>query len=267
VNTFTPGSPTLLLPQIGQSSVSKSGFGDLLLRGKGTIISKPRAVVAVGADLRFPTGDEQNYLGVGAASVKPFVALSLYSKPLKNGIVLSPHFDLGWQFTGKSILGGQLQGTSQTVTTATGPVTYLGAPFTSTKDYLPDVFSWAVGAEVALGRHNTVIADILGNQIGWVHGIPNTTTRSIADVSLPTGPNGTPPPDFSNPLTNVAPVKGTATGLVSAGRVAFGQYSGSFGYKARIAGNLVANFNVLVRFNDNGLMARVVPLYGLGYTF
>lgn len=260
VNTFTPGYPTLIQQQIGQSSMSQTGFGDLLLRLKGTVVRKPGVVVAVGTDLRFPTGDEKNYLGVGAMSVKPFAAVSLYSKPFKNGIVLSPHFDVGWQFTGKSILGGELQGTPLSQNTSLGVVNYIGAPFTTTKDFLPDVFSWAVGAEVALGRHNTLIADILGNQIGWIHGIPNTMGQTIAGAYLPTGPNG----DQTNTAT---PAKGDATGLVSAGRVSLGQYSGSFGYKARVAGNLVANFNVLVRFDNNGLTARFVPLFGLGYSF
>lgn len=267
VNTFTPGSPTLQLPEIGQASQSKSGFGDLLLRVKGTVLRKPRAVVAVGSDVRFPTGDEANYLGVGATSVKPFVAVSLYSKPIKNGIVVSPHFDLGWQFTGKSILGGQLQGTTISQTVGQSQVSYIGAPFTTTKDFLPDVFSWAVGAEVALGRHNTVIVDILGNQIGWIHGISDARMQSIPNQFLPTGPNGTAPAVLGGPAVQPTPTQVTASGLVSAGRVSFGQYSGSFGYKARIAGNLVANVNFLVRFDNNGLTARVVPLYGIGYSF
>jgi hypothetical protein len=54
---------------------------------------------------------------------------------------------------------------------------------------------------------------------------------------------------------------------VSVGRVSFGQYSGSFGYKVRVAGNLVASLNILVRFDNNGLTARTVPFYGLSYTF
>jgi hypothetical protein len=29
----------------------------------------------------------------------------------------------------------------------------------------------------------------------------------------------------------------------------------------------VATFQALVRFDDNGLTARVTPLYGLGYSF
>ena len=60
---------------------------------------------------------------------------------------------------------------------------------------------------------------------------------------------------------------GPASGLVNAGRVSFGEYSGAFGYKARIISNLVATFNMLVRFDSNGLTAHLTPLYGLGYTF
>jgi hypothetical protein len=253
-NTFTPASPTLIQQQIGQASFGKTGFGDLLVRAKGTVYRKPSAVVAVGADVRFPTGDAANYLGVGTTSVKPFVAVSFYSKPLRNGIVLSPHFDAGWQFSGKSILGGTL---SPTALAQGGPY---GPPFTSDKGFLPDVFSWAGGVELALGRRNTLVADILGNQIGWIHGIPNTTTETLSGLLFPTGVNG-------DSTGAAVPTKGSASGLVSAGNVSFGQYSGSFGYKLKIAGNLIANFNVLVRFDNNGLVARIVPLVGLGYSF
>ena len=276
VNTFTPGTPTLELPgTIGQDALSRTGFGDVLVRLKGSVIRKRNVVVAVGSDLRLPTGSAANYLGTGTTSVKPFTAVSLYSKPVRK-VVFSPHFDLGWQFSGKSILGGELQPTE---TAYTIPYTVQGVtnqaqfqlptgPFASTKGFIPDVFSWAAGTEVALGHRNTVILDILGDQIGWIHGIPDVVSNDVPGVYLPEGVNGnsskTPPP----------PAMGTAAGLVgvysSPGilrRVAFGQYNGSLGYKARIAGNLVANISILYRFDNNGLVARVVPSYGLSYTF
>ena len=267
ISTFTPGSPTLILPDVNETSQSKSGFGDVLVRLKGTVVAKPSVVVAVGGDVRLPSGDAKNYLGTGTESVKPFVAVSFYSKPLANGIVISPHFDAGWQFSGKSILGGPLDGTTLTLSTPQGSVPYLAAPFTTSKGYLPDVFSWAVGTEIALGRRNTLIADVLGNQIGWIHGIPNAVTRSIANQAFPTGPSGTAPATIGGPTVQPAVQQVTASGLIGAGNVSFGQYTGSFGYKIRIAGNLVANFNLLVRLDDNGLTSRVVPMYGLGYSF
>ena len=256
--SLAPGNPVLQVSDVGNSSLSKTGFGDMILRAKGTVLDRPNAVIAVGADVRLPTGDEQNFLGAGAASFKPFVAVSLYSKPLSNNVVFSPHATLGWQVVGKSVLGGTLVPTLQTANTASGPISYYGAPFTSTKDFLPDVLSWSVGAEVALGRHNTVAVDILGNQIGLMHGILNTQTNKTAMGFAPCG--NTVNPNCTNPL-QVVP------GLISAGRTSMGQYTGSFGYKARIVGNLVAMFNILIRFDNNGLVSRFVPLYGIGYSF
>ena len=256
VDTFSPGSPTLELPEIGQAGLSRTGLGDVLVRVKGTALRKRQIVVAVGGDFRFATGDAQNYLGAGTTSAKPFAAVSLYSKPYRH-VVFSPHFDVGWQFAGKSILGGEFQPSTLT----DGAVSYQGAPFAVTKDYLPDVFTWAGGAEVALGHRNTAIVDILGNQIGWIHGVPNLVNQSVSNLAYPEGPNG------NDSSTAPAPTMVTASGLVSAGRVAFGQYSGAFGYKTRIIGNLVADVDILVRFDNNGLRARTVPLYGLSYTF
>ena len=253
VNTFTPGSFALTAPVIGQSSMSKSGFGDLVIRLKGSVIERPHFVVATGLDLRLPTGDESNYLGTGTTSIKPFVAVSLFSKPIK-GLVLAPHMEAGWQWSGKSTLGGPLQGTPQSLSLGGASIPYSGAPFTPTKGYLPSVFSWAVGTEVALNSRNTVLVDILGNQIGWGHGIQTVFIDSRPGV-VPTTPG-----------SNGGTVN--ATGFAAAtGRTSFGQYSGAFGYKFRVFGNLVATVQALTRFDHNGLRADVTPLFGLGYSF
>lgn len=256
VNTFTPGTFDLTRPYIGQASEGKTGIGDVILRFKGTVLESPNAVLAIGTDLRLPSGDASNYLGTGTTSVKPFLALSLYSKPFANGIVFAPHLEAGWQFSGKSILGGTQAGTPGSASLP-GDATSIPiqvAPFITTKNYLPDIFSWAVGSEVALGRRNTVAVDILGNQIGWVHGIQTLESQEI-------------PTSYAAPALP-AGAEAMSSGLVATtGRTSFAQYSGAFGYKVRIWGNLVATFDALVRFNDAGLTARFVPLYGLGYSF
>jgi hypothetical protein len=256
--TLAPGTPILQQPVVGSSSLSKTGFGDLILRAKGTVFESPGRVVAIGADVRFPTGDSANYLGAGALSFKPFVAVSLYSKPIRNSLVFSPHATLGWQFVGKSVLGGTLNPDVQSVTTTTGAVNYYGAPFTVTKDYLPDVLSWSVGAELAVGRHNTLTADILGNQIGLIHGMLDTVTSSSSQGFAPCGTT-----TVATCNSSVQPVPG----LVAAGRHEIGEYSGAFGIKTRIVGNLVAMFNVLVRFDNNSLVSRLSPLFGIGYSY
>jgi hypothetical protein len=262
LDTFTPGTPPtaassglggLVLPgEINSASGSNSGFGDLLLRFKRTMVRQKNLALAAGADLRLPTGDEKNYLGTGATAIKPFLALSLYTTPFSNGIVFSPHANVGWQYSGKSILGGQLSASELNA----GPPPSFGIPFGSSKGYLPDVFSWAIGTEVALGRHHTVVADILGNQIGWDHGISNMMSSTSAGFTPST-----------SCTTNASQCQTLVPGLVTTGPESVGQYSGAFGYKARIAGDLVGTFNMLVRFDNNGLVSRAVPLFGLSYTF
>src|ERR1035438_3439643 len=49
-----------------------SGFGDVLLAAKGTVWSGERSGVALGAELRLPSGDALNFLGSGAVGVKPY---------------------------------------------------------------------------------------------------------------------------------------------------------------------------------------------------
>jgi len=255
VNTFTPGKPpspsnpnSLFEPLVGQSSLGKTGFGDLLLRFKGTVVDEPHFVLALGTDLRLPTGDEQNFLGTGATSIKPFMALSLYTKQWHE-IVFAPHFNFGWQYSGKSTLAGQVQGATSTSSPA--------PPFTTTKDFLPDVLSWAVGSEVAFGRRNTLVVDILGDQIGLVHGIQALTTQTLSLSGL-----------FSPTTYKQFTTSDNVSGLIATiSHVSFGQYYGAFGWKTRIAGNLIATVNFLTRFDNNGLTAKIVPLYGLGYSF
>jgi hypothetical protein len=168
--------------------------------------------------------------------------------------VLAPHVEIGYQYSGQSILGGSLQGKPDSATISGQTIPIFTQPFLTTKDSLPDVFSWAIGTEVALGRRNTVLVDILGNQIGLANKIPSLQSTSVSGI-LPTTPG--------NAAGTVM-----ATGFAANGtRISFGQYSGAFGYKARITGNLVVTFQALVRFDSNGLTARVVPLYGLGYSF
>lgn len=255
----TPASPNgngLVFPTINSSAHSATGFGDLLLRFKYTVLQQRSFSLGVGTDLRLPTGDEKNFLGTGTTSVRPFLAASFYTKQFSNGFVIAPHVNLGWQVSGQSILAGDIVPTPKTAAVpAPGVGTFegYGTPFVQTKNYLPDVFSWVVGTELALGPRNTIDVDFLGNQIGWYHGIPNMTTQSVSAF---------PPQTGTSPNQAV-----TASGLVSSGRASYGQYSGAFGYKGRVYRNLVTTLNFLVRFDRNGLRDGVVPLFGLAYTF
>jgi hypothetical protein len=116
-----------------------SGPGDVAVRLKQTIIKSERQGTALGFDLRLPTGDERNLLGTGAAGAQPFVAWSATYG------AFSPHTNIGYQWNGSSILGGD--------------------PGTGTSADLPDVGVYALGAVLAIHPRLTAAVDLLGRYV------------------------------------------------------------------------------------------------------
>jgi hypothetical protein len=117
---------------------SASGLGDLIVRVKGAVMREGPRGLAVGLDMRMPTGDERNLLGSGAFGVKPFLAYSgSYSR-------VSPHVNLGYQWNGSSVLAGDVE--------------------TGEKDDLPDQLLYAFGADIGVTDKFSVTTDILGRR-------------------------------------------------------------------------------------------------------
>lgn len=109
-----------------------SGLGDITVRIKNRIDND----MAVGVDVRLPTGDQMSLLGTGAAGVQPFF---IYSKSAQR---MSPHLNLSYQWNGSSILAGN-------------PATGESADF-------PDIVAYAVGADLAVNPRVTMAFDVLG---------------------------------------------------------------------------------------------------------
>lgn len=114
---------------------SASGLGDLTLRLKGRFA--PGA--ALGIDVRMPTGDETNLLGVGAAGIRPFFVLS------RSGRAFSPHINLGYLWNGSSVLGGD--------------------PAAGQSADLPDQVTYVLGADFGVSSRFTFALDIIGNYL------------------------------------------------------------------------------------------------------
>jgi hypothetical protein len=121
------------------SSGSKSGIGDVIFRVKAGAVRGERSALAVGMDVRTPTGDEKNLLGSGAVGVKPFAAFSYSYKRL------APHVNVGYQWNGKSILAGDVEA--------------------GTKADLPDQFLYTAGIDVGVVPRLTVAFDVLGQRV------------------------------------------------------------------------------------------------------
>ncbi len=116
-----------------------SGLGDLVVRLKGTAGKSGHTGLALGVDLRLPTGDEEDLLGSGAAGVKPFLALSFALGKA------APHVNVAYAWNGKSVLAGNV--------------------LTGERESLPDELVWAAGFDVGVGGRLTLAADVLGRHV------------------------------------------------------------------------------------------------------
>ena len=116
-----------------------SGIGDITIRMKQVIKKSPRNGIALGLDLRLPTGDENNLLGTGAPAVQPFAAWSATYG------TFAPHINLGYQWNGSSTLAGDIEA--------------------GVSEDLPDVAVYALGAVVAVHPRVTLALDVLGRYI------------------------------------------------------------------------------------------------------
>jgi len=121
------------------SSGRASGIGDVVVRLKGNPVHNDSIALALGIDGRFPTGDEEDLLGLGAFGVKPFAVLSF-----SQGRV-APHLNVAYLWNGKSVLAGDV---------ATG-----------TKEDLPDQVQYAVGADIGVSKRLTLAFDFLGTYV------------------------------------------------------------------------------------------------------
>jgi hypothetical protein len=116
-----------------------TGLGDILLRAKGTVMRRGSNAIAAGAEVRLPSGDEEDLLGSGAWGVKPFAVLSFSYKHV------SPHLNLGYQWNGQSVLAGDVT--------------------TQVKADLPDRIMFAWGVDSGINERLSVAFDFLADRV------------------------------------------------------------------------------------------------------
>ena len=134
-----------------------TGLGDLVVRGKATVLREGPRALAVGVDVRMPTGDERNLLGSGALGIKPFAAFSTSFG------AFAPHANIGYQWNGESVIAGDVR--------------------EGRKADLPDRFLYALGTDLSLNHRFSVIVDITGQRV-------LDSPRLLTRMSTITGPAG-----------------------------------------------------------------------------
>lgn len=211
-----------------------TGIGDIVLRAKYTVWRGERAGLAFGADLRLPSGDDQNFLGAGTVGFKPFAVFSYRAR-------LSPHVNVAYQVNGDSILAGDIsQGTSA---------------------HLPNQFIYVAGADfVVVNKRLSATFDLIGQRVFDARRVSVTNTSFLGAC----GPAGLGP---SDPLYCTQPAPPAQAPTLTQTRNSFNLKSAAIGLKLRAAGRLLLIGHVLVKLDDGGLRSPIVPLVGLSYTF
>jgi len=129
-------------------SKSTTGIGDITLRGKYEIVRREKWGLAVGTDVRLPTGDEQNFHGAGTWGVRPFGTFSYSGR-------IAPHASLGYQWNGDSILAGDVT--------------------TDTKGHLPNILTYSAGVDAGITHRISVTGDFIGQSLFDTKKITATT--------------------------------------------------------------------------------------------
>lgn len=165
---------------------SASGLGDLMVRLKSTVRKTDRSGIAVGVDVRLPTGDEMNLLGSGAPGIQPFAIWSATYRQI------SPHVNAGYKWNGSSVLAGN--------------------PATGESAHFPDQVAYGAGADVSVNPRLTLAFDVIGRYLIDAERLRLETFHGLDGRS--TFPNIVFARDSYNALSGAIGMKANAFGRV-----------------------------------------------------
>lgn len=204
-----------------------SGIADVTFRVKGTAWKGERAALALGVDVRVPTGDALNFLGAGAAGVKPFMVWSYRAR-------ISPHVFVGYETNGSSVVVGDIT--------------------TGKKERLPGQLTYSGGADVWLTKWLSAAFDLVGQQVFQAQSfLPSKFVEPLACTD-------------SSCNNLVSPPAPTDPNLIST-TGSYNVTNASVGAKIRPFGHLIVTANASFKLNNGGLRAQTVPFAGVSYTF
>ena len=141
----TGGTEYSLVPPIGVTTFppptvataeSATGIGDVNLAIKARLWKPRHGGFSVGAELRLPSGDAQNFLGAGTVGFRPFAVFTYGGR-------ISPHANIAYELNGDTILAATSNGNGQ----------------------LPNRLIYSGGADWAVTRWLTLAADILAQRV------------------------------------------------------------------------------------------------------
>jgi len=144
-------------------SGSAQGIGDIVARTKFHFLKRGGGGLAAAVDVRLPTGDETNLLGVAGAQTKMYLIASAAANKL------SPHVNVGYTVSGSSAA-------------ASDPDTIVVAP--------PDEFNYSGGVDVEAGLRATFAFDMIGRTLkdfGTLARVPSAFGQNLLHFVPQTG--------------------------------------------------------------------------------
>ena len=231
VHTFVQGQD---VPQkFFEESGSASGIGDVVIRSRYNFLNRGETGLAAAIDLRLPTGDENNLLGLGTTQAKLYFIWS------QNRDRLSPHVNIGYTISGSGDRTTTLGYTSRGVS---------------------DEFNYAGGVEYVLNPQITIVGDLLGrNLIDAGHIEAENQSFNFRDgaasLDAPIQTSST------NPLTGAAYRQLTLTD----GNLNLAL--GAVGVKYNPFPKVLFNGNILFPLTSGGLRDRLTVEFGVDFAF
>jgi len=254
IHSFGGASPD---QRVAHESGSSSGIGDVVVRGKYNFLAQPGGGLALGVDLRLPTGDEKELRGTGATQTKlAFYYSGDYGK-------FSPHVNVGYTFS-----SGSIDGSFATYDLGDDvPVPIAGAsgaydnvfrgqspesPLTAAVLRVPDEINYTAGFVLAVHPKVTLNADFIA--------------RTLRDVNR----FGIVPQAFNYRAATGGPLQSQSypDALDITSRPGnLNLFLGVAGVKINVAKTLLLNANVLFPLSNDGLRPKVTGVIGLDYAF
>jgi Putative MetA-pathway of phenol degradation len=193
---------------------SATGIGDIIAGVKANIFksASEKTSIAIGGQLRFPTGDANNYLGTGAYGIKPYIVISHRGR-------VTPNVSFGYQWNGVSPLNVGTTGNSLN---------------------LPSSFMYSGGVDIQLAKRVSFAGELLGQAV--ING-PRLVSSTVSVAS------------------------GTSPNTVATSNGSYAMHNASFGIKLNPFKGFLFTGSALVKLDNAGLRANVVPMIGMAYRF
>lgn len=142
---------------------ASAGIGDVAIRGKVEFLSRPALDLALGVEVRLPTGVAADALGAGATQTKMMLIGSLP----RGGF--SPHFNVGYTFVAghtAGIFANSVQ-----------------APNIKNASEI----NYTVGADVAVSSSLTLAGDVIGRSLLRSYNFEPTVDPLVAQIAMKPG--------------------------------------------------------------------------------